>query len=197
MFAAGPLEFQVAGLARFVALAGTEHLLEQRGGGRGDLGGAEGGGGGHGALAGRGAVGGEEAVGEVRRSPVGFCVSPAVPYQWEAAITLRKWQVLERLGYVRLTAEPDPYWEPDCDCGDPKCPSNDPASEAFGSVGEYRLDPDAGDDEGWEAADSVWGHVGYRDVLDWRENVYVLDVMDATIAAFRNARKAATAGGAR
>jgi cytochrome c553 len=117
----------------------------------------------------------------VRTSDVGFSVSPAVPYQWRSAVVLRKWQALEALDLVRLRAEQDTEY-------DPSEWEDEPAdAEAYGSIGEFRLDTDAD----WEHADSVWGHIGYRNVLDWRENAYILDVMAATIAALRDASKAA------
>jgi hypothetical protein len=136
---------------------------------------------------------------EVRRSPIGHCVSPSVPYARDCAVTLTKWRALESIGAVRLRAEADTDWEPGCDCGDPDCASNNPESEAFGSIGEFRTDfdnpdwyPGDTDDESlpWVSADSVWGHVGYRDVLDWRDNPYIIDVMAETIAAFCAAWKA-------
>jgi hypothetical protein len=119
---------------------------------------------------------------DVRRSPIGKCVSPSVPYCFQAALTLIKWDAAERAGFVRLRYEWDqdfdPAEYPDCDFGE------DP--EAFGSIGEYRLDTDS--DE-WVHADSVWGHVGYLDVIDWRENPYVIDIMRETLDQFNTARK--------
>jgi hypothetical protein len=134
----------------------------------------------------------------VRTSPIGGCVSPSEPYWDRCAATLRKWDILETIGAVRLRAVPDETWEP-IDCGDPRCKMNDPNSEAYGSIGEYRTDfadPSwhqmdvYNDDLPWECADSVWGHVGYRDVLDWRENVHILDIMAETIRQFAAAWKA-------
>lgn len=132
---------------------------------------------------------------EVRRSPIGQCVSPSVPFARDAAVTLRKWDALESLGLVRLRSEHDADFNPDdYDC------DFDGETTAEGSIGEF-LSPDSArfyldcdtftqSDLKWVHGDSVWGHVGYRDVLDWKENVYILDVMAETIAAFRDAWKA-------
>lgn len=124
----------------------------------------------------------------------------------EAARTLREWDALESMGLVRLQAEPDDDYRPDCDCGDPRCPYRPFERgqsetnrlrrdiEAFGSVGEFCL-PFVDDDgywqpsEDWQHGGSVWGHVGYRNVLDWRENCYIIDIMRETIDAFRDAWK--------
>jgi hypothetical protein len=125
----------------------------------------------------------------IRKSPTGGCVSPAVPYCWRAAVTLRKWWALEDAGYVRLTCEDDTDFVPgegNCCCDDPECSAK--TGPAYGSVGEYRLDPE--DEDGWVVADSVWGHTGYRDVLDPFENPYILDIMAGTIEAFKKDRKA-------
>jgi hypothetical protein len=107
-----------------------------------------------------------------------------------AARTLLKWRALERMGYVRLIAEPDEHCSHDdlCDCDNPDCPDRN--AEVWGSVGQYRIDPDQGDDDGWEYGDSVWGHVGYRNVLDWRENPYITDIMAGTIGELIDARTA-------
>jgi hypothetical protein len=115
----------------------------------------------------------------VRRSPIGHCVSPSVPYCYQVAVTLTKWRAAARAGYVRLRAEFDPNgWEND-DTGE--------EDESYGSIGEYTLNPESDD---WEHGGSVWGHVGYRDVLDPFENPYILDIMDETLAAMSSARKA-------
>lgn len=131
---------------------------------------------------------------QVKASPIADCVRPSDRYHHDSARTLCQWGALEELGLVRLIAEPDLDYEWDGDGPDP-CPGE----EAFGSVGQYRLDllnpdrptvfPFGEDDRNWVDADSVWGHVGYRDCLDWRENPYVLDIMRGTIDAFRAAWK--------
>lgn len=111
---------------------------------------------------------------------------------WRAARILRKWDALETIGAVRVRAE----FDQDCDPTEFGGSADD---EAFGSIGEYRTDfatPDwyPGDIDSvlpaWNTADSVWGHVGYRNVLDWRENAYILDIMASTIDAFRDSWKA-------
>lgn len=117
---------------------------------------------------------------EFSRSDVGSCVSPVEPYRTKAVATIMKWQELYSLGYVQIIAEPDEDYEWDGDGEDP-CPGE----PAFGVVGQYRLDPD----HVWQTADSVWGHVGYRVVLDWKENQYILGIMQETIDAFRIAWK--------
>lgn len=101
----------------------------------------------------------------------------------EQAITLRQWDALESLGFVRLRSE----WDWDFNPSDYDDGVFDDDDEAYGSIGEFRLDAD---DCTWVVADSCWGHVGYRDVLDWRENCYILDIMAETIAAFKEAWKA-------
>jgi hypothetical protein len=135
-----------------------------------------------------------------RRANVGCIVGKSALSAWRAARILRKWDALETIGAVRLRAESDDTWEPiGCDCGDPRCKMNDPRSEAYGLIGEYRTDfhrsdwyPSDTDDDSlpWESADSVWGCVGYNNVTDWRENEYALDIMAGTIRQFAAAWKA-------
>ena len=110
----------------------------------------------------------------VRRSPIAHCVSPSIPFAMSCATTLAKWAALEECGLVRLRAEIDEF------------PDDPSEGESWGSIGEYRLDPDS---DRWTQGGSVWGHVGYRDVLDWRENIYIFDIMTETINAFRSAHK--------
>lgn len=143
-----------------------------------------------------------------RRANVGCIVGESALSAWRAARILRQWAALEDMGAVRLIAIPDE----DCDASDY---SDDPDDEAFGVVGQYRTDFDAESwdasdtDRGdgtirdyrhtftaewreirWEQGDSIWGCVGCKDVLDWRENAYVIDIMEATIDVFRAAWKA-------
>lgn len=123
----------------------------------------------------------------VRRSPIGHCGSPSVPYCYRVAVTLTKWRAAARAGYVRLRSEFDFHYNP----GDYDIPDDDWNGEAYGTIGEFSLDPDASwDSPAWTHGDSVWGHVGYRDCLDPMENPYILDIMDETLAALASARKA-------
>jgi hypothetical protein len=126
---------------------------------------------------------------QARKAQVGWIVGESALSAWRAARILRQWDALECLGLVRLRDEWDEHYEWEGDGANP-CPDE----PAYGSIGEYRLPGEepytAFDDEvEWEHGDSVWGHVGYRDVLDWRENPYILDVMSETIAQFRAAWK--------
>lgn len=108
------------------------------------------------------------------------------------ARTLLKWRAAERAGYVKLDVEEDQDFQPDegnCCCEDPDCSAK--TGPAFGTVGRYRQDhPLAGRIPTWEQADSVWGHTGYADPGDWRENPYVLDIMAETLEALAISRKA-------
>lgn len=120
---------------------------------------------------------------------VGFAAVEAL----DTAYTLAKWEVLAELGYVRLIAEPDDdadlsWIDQDrySDSDRERFRDDVETNGVWGSIGEFRLDPDS---EDWQTADSVWGHTGYRNVLDWRENPYVLDIMDETIRQFRDAWK--------
>jgi hypothetical protein len=130
-----------------------------------------------------------------RSANVGCIVGESALSAWRAARILRKWDALKTIGAVRLRAEHDP----DCDPTEFGGSADD---EAYGSIGEHRTDfADMGEWAyslasmtgpwgPWHHADSVWGHVGYRDVLDWRENPYILDIMDETIRQFAAAWKA-------
>jgi hypothetical protein len=104
-----------------------------------------------------------------------------------AARILERWDKAESDGLVRLQAIPDEDWtikDNGCSCGNPVCQRRERESferdGAWGSVGEYRTDTDS---EDWTHADSVWGHVGYNDVLSPLENPYILDIMAATLDA--------------
>jgi hypothetical protein len=120
---------------------------------------------------------------------------------WDATSALRAakvrclWYTLDSLDAVRLRAVPDDIasWEEE--------------AEAWGVVGEHRVDFDNVDADGcfnwfasdidrdldaWRTADSVWGNTEYRDVLDPTENPDVVDVMQATCEAFAVAWKAHT-----
>jgi hypothetical protein len=100
------------------------------------------------------------------------------------AVSLARFQAAERTGFVRLRCELDEDFDPRDFMEDSDIQDSD--WEAYGSIGEYRLSLDS---EDWVHADSCWGHVGYRDVLDWTENPYILDIMAETLEAFRTARK--------
>jgi hypothetical protein len=104
----------------------------------------------------------------------------------DSARTLARWDEAEQTGSVRIVARPDPDSSPSdwhdtkggaCECEDCRAYARD---GAWGTVGEYRTDPDS---EDWTHADSVWGHVGYNDVLSPLENPYVVDIMAATLDA--------------
>jgi hypothetical protein len=101
-----------------------------------------------------------------------------------AARVLIRWQAAEQAGYLRLRAEPDFDHNPRdyMDADD----IQDSDWDAYGSIAEYRVSLDS---ESWTVADSVWGHVGYRNVLDWRENPYIIDEMAECLDQFRAARK--------
>jgi hypothetical protein len=58
---------------------------------------------------------------------------------------------------------------------------------SFVSIGQFRLDTTR---ERWETADSVGGHIGYRNILDPFENPYVIGIMSETLDALDSARKA-------
>ena len=118
---------------------------------------------------------------QVQNSDVGGCASPGKPYWRQSAVILAKWRTLESMGHVRLRAEYDDDVEPDFDEYDA-----DRDGVPLGSIGEYRLDLDSDD---WTVGDSCWGHVGYDNVLDWKENVYIMHIMDETMKAFKTNRK--------
>jgi len=86
------------------------------------------------------------------------------------------------LGPVRISARPDDSYSP-AHIGtreeEPETWEAYDRGGAWGTVGEYW------DGECWQVADSVWGHVGYKNVLDPFENSYVADIMLATVAAYR------------
>jgi hypothetical protein len=112
----------------------------------------------------------------------------------DSARTALAWEALEAAGFVKVTAEPDDDYEWADDAERERFGDDG----AWGSVGWYTLDPEdavpepelgRGKHDGWTLTESVWGHVGYRDVLDPAENWYVADVMDATVRAFREALK--------
>jgi hypothetical protein len=131
---------------------------------------------------------------KARTANVGCIVGENALSAWRAAKILRKWEALETMGAVRLRAEWDDSYDPHD--FDPPEPDD---TEAYGVIGEYRTDfdnpdwypADVDDDElDWEHADSVWGNAGYDDVTDWRENSHVLDIMETTMDAFRDAWEA-------
>lgn len=104
---------------------------------------------------------------------------PAVQAYRNAKL-LVEWDDLEAKGLVRLLAESDEHFDPDilcdCGCGDREAYERD---GAWGVVGQYRLDTESD----WQTGDSIWGCVGYRDVLSPFENWYVPDIMHETLAA--------------
>jgi hypothetical protein len=91
---------------------------------------------------------------------------------WVEAKTRVMWDALEAIGAVRLRAEYD---------GEA---SAENAADTFGSIGEFWIG-----DGPWQHGDSVWGHVGYGNVLDPTENPYITDIMFTTINRFREAWK--------
>lgn len=93
----------------------------------------------------------------------------------EAAKLIEAWNRLESVGLVRLQAEADEDYQ--WNEYDPKESEKYGDDGAWGSVGEYRTSPDGE----WETGDSVWGHVGYNDVLSPYENCYILDIMRQTV----------------
>ena len=99
--------------------------------------------------------------------------------------TEKRFARLERLGLVRFQVLPDEHFDPAdaCACGAPECRAEEIARRdgAWGTVGEYR------NGHGWEHGGSCWGHVGYRDPGDAKENPYVTDVKAETITQLREA----------
>jgi hypothetical protein len=110
-------------------------------------------------------------------------IIPTAQEAWETAKLVERWERWESAGWVRIVAEPDDDAERE----------EGEEGEAFGSVGYVRLrntqeptqpiDPEYGNRNGWTVADSVWGHIGYRNCLDPMENPYAADVMRATLKA--------------
>ena len=126
-----------------------------------------------------------DTVSEVRASGVTSCIVGADPERYirDTARTVHRWRTLAALEYVRLRAEDDLFFDPNNkDFAEDVFDEDD---EAFGSIGEYRVRP-YGE---WTHGDSCWGHVGYDDVLSWKENGYILDIMDETLDAFVAAHK--------
>lgn len=101
----------------------------------------------------------------------------------QAARTLASWEDSEAQGLVRLRCEIDT----DADVSWMDAKQWD--GMAYGSIGEYRL-PECeccGLQSDWMVASSVWGHIGYNDVLDPFENCYIVDIMAETLDALERA----------
>ena len=100
----------------------------------------------------------------------------------DAARTVIRFRELEDEGRVRIVARPDNDYE----WTDDEERERFGDDGAWGTVGQYTLDPENADDEdhdgGWEWSDSVWGSVGYKDVTSPYENPYVIDIMAQTIS---------------
>ena len=127
-----------------------------------------------------------ETQAEVAAAANGFVVvqdDPDNKFRGVARI-VHRWRTLMALDYVQLRCEPDEdfdrsYFEQGVFNED---------DEAFGSIGEFCLDPDSSRKR-WHNADSVWGHVGYKNVQNWKENPYIVDIMDVTMEQLRRAWK--------
>lgn len=95
----------------------------------------------------------------------------------EAARTILRFRELEDMGYVRLRAQfdddVDVSWMSDRE-------RENWDGEAYGSISEFKC-VKCGT---WQQADSVWGHIGYNDVLSPFENPYIVSIMQAAIEAF-------------
>jgi hypothetical protein len=119
--------------------------------------------------------------------------------------TVAEWRRAEDAGVVRLRLEPD--YRPDMvdelvegyqtrnghdigeDAARKACAEDLDRLGVWGTVGEYAAPvcPHCGAGGDWEQADSCWGHAGYRNPDDWRENWYVPDIMAETLDAARKA----------
>lgn len=96
-----------------------------------------------------------------------------------AARTIARFRELEADGKVRLRVE----FDDDCDVSwmDEK-QREDWDGEAYGTITEYLCESCGS----WNHADSVWGHIGYRDVSSPFENCYVVDEMAEAISQYEN-----------
>jgi len=103
----------------------------------------------------------------------------------DSARTLVAFERSEAEGMVRLRAEIDD----DCVSWMDDRQRKDWDGEAYGSIGEYRLPecPCCHSRPSWVHCDSVWGHIGYKDVLDPFENPYIVDIMRSTLDALETA----------
>lgn len=97
------------------------------------------------------------------------------------ARTVLRWKELEDAGLVKLEAKPDEDY--DWLGEEPEMVEKYGSDGAWGTVGSYRLD----ESDPWIEEDSVWGSIGYRNVLDPHENPYIGEIMSATIAALDSA----------
>ena len=123
---------------------------------------------------------------DVIRTDPTMLVNPTPADHLRIASTLARWDTLEEFGLVRLTAEPDYDFDPnDFEHPEGFDDSNGDSLEAFGTIGQYRPT----EDHDFVTGDSCWGHVGYKDVLDWRENPYILDIMAETIRNLVTSRR--------
>lgn len=126
-----------------------------------------------------------------RADPASMLVGRNAEMALRYARIMLAWEELESKGVVRLRVESDDdYRRHEYDSG--KCTDDHPCAEcqaldkgdgAWGTIAEYRIDPD--DDDAWETADSCWGHVGYDDPASPFENCYVIDEMAEAIDAYR------------
>jgi hypothetical protein len=92
----------------------------------------------------------------------------------QAARTLARFREYEGACLVRLRSE----FDSDADTSFMSEREYDAWNgEAFGSISEY-LCPACGS---WLGADSIWGHIGYRDVLDPFENPYIVELMASAL----------------
>jgi hypothetical protein len=118
---------------------------------------------------------------------------------WECAGVLAEWDELEAAGVVRHRVEPDEDYDwkdlrDEVKAGTMTQDEFDRIADmgAWGTIAEWRGETtdDEGDeldeDEGWEQADSCWGHAGYSDPADPHENCYVLQEYSAAIKAYRD-----------
>lgn len=94
-----------------------------------------------------------------------------------------EWKELEAADMVRMRVEEDCDWGPDIFGDESRADVLKAYKQtgAWGVISEYRATPDGE----WEHADSIWGMVGYRDVLDPEENPYWEDLATEAIYAAR------------
>lgn len=114
-------------------------------------------------------------------------------HAYSVARTLVRWDELEYMGLVKIEAKVDiePYDPGDCEDGytnqfGRRVSAEESKKELWELIertGVWGVCGSAKIDGEWQHTDSVWGCAGYENVLDWRENWYVPDIMQSTMDA--------------